>query len=215
MKQEVAGIEKPAPGSFASLRMTERAGMPVAALVLIAASLGGSVHAQDSSEIPASVVLAPSGKLEGAFASFGGSVRGKSIQVAEFRYAAPRTRSDLDAEIRPKDLGKALADAFVAEVGPKLKGAGIGLDRTAGELRLTGTVTKYLQPRKAASWTGWVGSPSGEGEIRFEMKISDPAGQIVAAIRHRIPLPPTKSASEAIREAMRNEVAPFLVEAAR
>jgi hypothetical protein len=178
-------------------------------------TVAAPASAQGTSEIPSSVALAPSGKLEGAFANFGGPMRGKTIRVDDFVYKAPRTRSDLDAEIRPKDLGKALADAFVAEVGAKLKPAGSGVARGAGDLRLTGTVTKYLQPRKAAAWGGWVGNPSGEGEIQFEMKIADSAGKILAAIRHRIALPPTVPAAEAIRAALRDDVAPFLLEASR
>lgn len=208
---------RPAWGGLAALLLLAvpaAAGEPGApAPAAPAAGTAASSAAVPRASILGSVLLSPHPKVA-AFWSRDGGIPAGSYRLAPVRNLAEKPRSDLDAEVKWKDLPALLLESLEGG-NAVLSERGISLSRSKGEGTVTAAILSVDHPRRAASWSGWVGQMSGEGALEIELLVSDPSGAPVAALRHRIVLPATGSVRERVREAFRTEVAPALADAVR
>lgn len=150
-----------------------------------------------------------------AFWNGDGGIPAGTYRLAPVRNLAEKPRSDLDAEVKWKDLPALLQESLEGTGAALLSPQGVVFSRSKGEGTVAAAILSIDHPRRAASWSGWVGQMSGEGALEIEILVSDRAGAPVAALRHRIVLPPSGSVRERVREAIRSEVGPALAAAIR
>jgi len=159
------------------------------------------------------VVLGPKGGLPEAYVGPGASaLKGKTVLVPEFENHSDKPSGDFDVDLKWKDAGKSIADAVAKYAGSAADGR-VLFERSKGEFEMRGAVIRYTHPRRAAAWQGWVGHFSGEGELVIELEVADSSGEILVALRQRVPTPVSGLVGESLRREISGPVANFFRQA--